>query len=340
MADEIAILALTRGGRELADRLAGMLPGSHVLTCRGKLKTILGQAWQEYNSLICIMATGIVVRTLAPLLTDKRKDPAVIVCDEKGRFIISLLSGHLGGGNALAERVAGLLQGQSVITTASDVLGRTALDLWARDLGIFVAKKRDLTHAMGTLVNYGTVSLFSDYPLPDLPGDIRLQEDPLVADLVITCRTDLKITGALLYPKSLVAGIGCNRNTPAGEIDQAVQQACADNNLALYSVRSLASINLKNDEPGLLDYARIQGYTIDFYNREQLNGVDGVSTSAVVLKATGAKGVAEPAAVLASGGGRLLVKKMKWPNVTVAIAEISHPLETTHQTNDPQANID
>lgn len=340
MAGKIAILALTRGGRELADRLAGMLPGSHVLTCRGKLKTILGQAWQDYNSLICIMATGIVVRTLAPLLTDKRKDPAVIVCDEMGRFVISLLSGHLGGGNALAERVAGLLDGQAVITTASDVLGRTALDLWVRDLGLIVAEKRDLTHAMGKLVNHGSVSLLSDYPLPDLPGDIRLQDDFVTADLVITCRTDLQTTGAVLYPKALVAGIGCNRNTPAAEIEQALQEACADNNLALQSVRSLASIDLKNDEPGLLDYARIQGHTIDFFNRDQLNGVDGVSTSAVVLKATGAKGVAEPAAVLASGGGRLLIKKMKWPNVTVAIAEISHPLETTHQNNDPPIKTD
>ena len=340
MAGKIAILALTRGGRELADRLAVLLPGSHVLTCRGKLKKILGQAWQDYNSLICIMATGIVVRTLAPLLTDKRKDPAVVVCDEKGLFVIALLSGHLGGGNALAVQVAGLLEGQAVITTASDVLGRTALDLWACDLGLFVAEKRDLTRAMGTLVNHGSVSLFSDYPLPDLPGDIRLQDDSVTADLVITCRTDLQTTGALLHPKVLVAGVGCNRNTPAGEIDQAVQQACADNNLALQSVRSLASIDLKNDEPGLLDYARQSGFIIDFFDRDQLNGVDGVSTSAAVLKATGAKGVAEPAAVLASGGGRLLIKKMKWPNVTVAIAEISHPLKTTLQNNDPPIKTD
>jgi len=333
LADKIAILALTKGGAELAGRLAALLPGSTVFSCRWQVQQTLYRCWQDYNSLICIMATGIVVRTLAPLLTDKRKDPAVVVCDEKGRFAIALLSGHLGGGNALAERVAGLLEGQAGITTASDVLGRTALEVWARDLGLFVADKRDLTHAMGKLVNHGTVSLFTDYPLPDLPGDIRLQDDFVAADLVITCRTDLQTSGALLHPKALVAGIGCNRNTPAGEIDRAMQQACADNSLALQAVRSLASIDLKNDEPGLLDYARIQGYTIDFYNRDQLNGVDGVSTSAVVFKATGAKGVAEPAAVLGAGGGRLLVKKMKWPNVTVAIAEISHPIKATLQNN-------
>lgn len=271
------------------------------------------------------MAIGIAVRTLAPLLEDKRKDPAVVVCDEQGRFAVSLLSGHLGGGNALAEQVAGILDGQAVITTASDVLGRTALDIWARDLGLAVADKKSLTRAMGKLVNQGSVTLYSQYPLAELPPDIELHGQTGTTDLIITCRTDVQTTGAVLHPGLLIAGIGCNRNTPASEIDQALQEACAEHNLALQSVRGLASIDLKNDEPGLLDFARSKGYTIDFYNCEQLNGVDGVSTSAVVLKATGAKGVAEPAAVLAAGGGRLLVNKMKWPNVTVAIAEITDP---------------
>jgi len=327
LANNIAILALTVGGRQLADKLAGLLPSCTVLFCRGQLHQTLSQCWQEYDSLICIMATGIVVRTVAPLLEDKQKDPAVVVCDEKGQFAISLLSGHLGGGNALAEQVAGVLDGQAVITTASDVLGRTALDLWVRDLGLAVAGKKDLTRAMGKLVNQGSVSLFSDYPLSELPADIQLHEEATTADLIITSRTDVQTTGAVLYPKALTAGIGCNRNTPEAEIEQALQEACVEYNLALQSVRSLASIDLKNDEPGLLDFARNKGYAIDFYNRDQLNGVDGVSTSATVLKTTGAKGVAEPAAVLAAGGGRLLVKKMKWPNVTVAIAELHNPFQ-------------
>ncbi|HEB69472.1 MAG TPA: cobalamin biosynthesis protein CbiG, partial [Desulfobulbus sp.] len=124
------------------------------------------------------MATGIVVRTLAPLLQDKRLDPAVVVCDEKGRFAVSLLSGHLGGGNALARQVAAILGGQAVITTASDVLGRTALDLWAHALDLQVADKRALTRIMGKLVNHGSVTLHSDYPLPELPDDITMQDDP------------------------------------------------------------------------------------------------------------------------------------------------------------------
>jgi cobalt-precorrin 5A hydrolase len=254
----------------------------------------------------------------------------VVVCDEKGRFAVYLLSGHLGGGNALAEQVAAVIGGQAVITTASDVLGKPALDLWVRDLKLCVVDKKGLTRAMGKLVNHGLLTLYSDYPLPGLPEDLRKQDQSETADLVVTVRTDLQTTGIVLYPQTLVAGIGCNRNTPAIEIEEALEQACAENNLSLQSIGSLASIDLKSDEPGLLEFARRRKLPLDFFNRDQLNGVDGVSTSAVVLRATGAKGVAEPAAVLGAGGGRLLVEKMKWPNVTVAIAEMQDPWKDNH----------
>ena len=329
MASDIAILALTKGGQALARRLARSLPAT-VFFCRGSLRRTMEQCWHDHDALVCIMAAGIVVRTLAPLIEDKQRDPAVVVCDEQGRFAVSLLSGHLGGGNELANRVAAVTGGRAVITTASDVQGRTALDLWARDLGLVVADRKGLTRAMGKLVNHGSVTLYSDYPLPNLPDDIQPADRPQAADLVITAAAGVQTTGALLYARALVAGIGCNRNTPAEEIEQALQQACQENNLARGSVARLATIDLKRDEQGLLAFAEGHGLPLDFFTKDELNTVDGVSTSAVVLRATGARGVAEPAAVLASGGGRLLVKKMKWPNVTVAIAEIKNPLGANH----------
>jgi cobalt-precorrin 5A hydrolase len=238
---------------------------------------------------------------------------------------VSLRSGHLGGGNALAGQVARILGGQAVITTASDVLGRTSLDLWCRELGLTAVDKEGLTRVMGKLVNSGSISLYTDVDLPGLPDDLVPAAHPDEADLVVTYRTDLQVPGVLLHPKILTAGIGCNRNTPAAEIEQALEEACAVNHLALQSICALATIDLKDDEPGLLAFARSREYTIEFYNRDQLNGVDGVSTSAAVLKAVGAKGVAEPAAVLAAGGGQLLVNKMKWPNVIVAVAKLNDP---------------
>lgn len=312
----------------MAERLASLLPGSEPVFVQGNIRRTLTQAWHRYDHLICIMAAGIVVRSIAPLLQDKRTDPAVVVCDEQGQFAVSLLSGHLGGGNALARTTAELLGGQAVITTASDVLGRTALDIWCRDNGLAVPDKQGLTRVMAKLVNSGSVSLFSEYseyPPPALPPDIILCRTPDDADLLISCRTGQQGNSVLLHPKKLALGIGCNRNTPAEEIRAAVEQTCADNRLALHSVCILASIDLKNDEPGLLAFAAQQGLEIEFHSPARLNSVEGVEKSAAVRRATGAKAVAEPAAVLSSGNGPLLVRKIKFPNVTVAIAEMQEP---------------
>ncbi|MCW5200397.1 cobalamin biosynthesis protein CbiG, partial [Desulfobulbus sp. F4] len=179
----IALITLSKSGRKLAERLAAVLPGSQLVPVQGGVSRTLARAWQEYDHLVCIMAAGIVVRAVAPLLSDKTIDPAVLVCDERGQFVISLLSGHLGGGNELAKQAAALIGGQAVITTASDVLGRTALDLWARGLCLTVADKYCLTRVMAKLVNSGSVTLCSEYPLPELPSDIVLTDKPEQADL-------------------------------------------------------------------------------------------------------------------------------------------------------------
>ncbi|WYD81415.1 MAG: cobalt-precorrin 5A hydrolase [Candidatus Electrothrix gigas] len=341
MKKKTAIIALTKGGNQLAQRLTTHLPESVILSnlstlpalstlsTKGNIHNTLAQAWQKHDNLICIMATGIVVRGIAPLLQDKQVDPAVVVCDEQGQYAISLLSGHLGGGNLLAQKVADILKGQAVITTASDVLGHTALDLWCRDLGLAVTDKQGLTRSMAKLVNTGSVSLYSDYQLPSLPKDITLTTELRCADLWITSCTEQQVeqqgSVVLLHPKALVIGIGCNRNTPADEISNALDHACQVNKLARESVSKLASIDLKSDEPGLLTFARSHNLSLDFYTPEQLNQVQGIAASAAVLRATGAKAVAEPAAILCSGNGTLLVQKMKFPNVTVAIAEIRTP---------------
>lgn len=322
----LAVLALSRGGCELGRRLAGALDGD-FFPCKGRVAKVMAELWDRYPALVCIMATGIVVRTIAPLLRDKFHDPAIVVCDEQGRFAISLLSGHLGGANDLAGRVAEVTCGQAVLTTASDVLGRTALDLWCRHHHLIPADTVALTRAMGRLVDQGRVTLWSRYPLPELPDDLRPVVDRTQADLVIDSRSTLTDHGALLLAKALVIGIGCNRGTPAGAIAAAVEATCQQHGLDARAIVRLASIDLKADEAGLLEYAHQQGLTIDFYDKETLNRVEGVSTSAAVQRATGAKGVAEPAALLSAGAGAmLLVAKMKWTDVTTAVAEIADPL--------------
>lgn len=331
----LAVLALSRGGCALGRQLADAL-GGDFFSCKGRLSTVMTEIWPEYRAIVCIMATGIVVRTIAPLLRDKYQDPAVVVCDEAGRFAISLLSGHLGGANELAHRVAAATGGQAVLTTASDVLGHTALDLWCREWGLTPASTTALTRAMGKLVDRGTLTLWSRYPLPELPADLVPAAARATADLVVDSRTDACEGGALLHPKALVIGIGCNRGTAAAAIAQAVEATCRHHRLAPQAIARLASIDLKQDEIGLLEYAGQQSLAIAFFSKERLNRVEGIAASEAVLRATGAKGVAEPAALLAAGSAStLLVPKMKWTEVTTAVAEIADPFATPQGTSHP-----
>lgn len=316
----LAILSMTSGGAGLGERLAARLPGAVHHPCRGCLQQTLDRLWPQTKGFVCIMAAGIVVRAISGRLVDKHRDPAVVVCDEKGDFAIALVSGHLGGANDLAREVAGLLGGRAVITTASDVLGRTALDCWARDLGLAVGDSVAFTRLIGRLVDQGSLRLYSDWPVSDLPADLLPVDDPALADLCISDQTGLA-GGLPLVPASLVAGIGCNRGTPMAELEGALAEALAAHHLSLLAVGKLATAAAKSDEAGLLELAAGWGLPLQCYSHEALNGVAGVAESKAALRAIGARAVAEPAALLGAGAGStLIVAKMKWPNVTVAIA--------------------
>ncbi len=322
----LAVVALTRGGRQLGKRIAASL-GADFVYAPGRVRETFSRLWGRCDGIICIMAAGIVVRLVAPLLGDKRSDPAVVVMDERGGNVISLLSGHLGGGNALARRLAALTGGRAVITTASDVCGQTGVDLWARELGLVCDDHPALTRVMARLVNRGSLLVHSEYPLVECPSDFVMVDRAGRADLLICRRIDAQPNpgGVRLFPRNLVAGIGCNRGTVARRIGEALDATCEKHRLSRRAVAALATIDVKKDEPGLLAFARDAGYEVSFFHRDRLNAVEGVSTSRAVMRAVGARGVAEPAAILGAGYGKLLVRKEKWTDVTVAIAEAAWP---------------
>lgn len=319
-----AVIALTRGGKVLAEKICRLYPDCFMDTREMPVFTKMAELWQEVDGLICVMAAGIVVRGLAPLCRDKKRDPCVVVLDEQGRFVISLLSGHLGGGNRLAIDLARELGGEAVITTASDVTGHTALDLWAEKNGLHIENSKCLTAMSAKLVNEGRLQIFSEYEIECLPEDFESVPIPSSADIIISDRDYPEWHGLLLRPCGLVVGLGCNRGTAKEDFQAALDQLCRDEGLAREAICGFATIDLKNDEQGLLDFAFDEGLPLRFYPKEQLNAVQGVSISAAVLAATGAKGVAEPAAVLGAetdlGLGQLIVRKRKWKDVTAAVA--------------------
>lgn len=323
---KISVIAISSGGSRLAGRIAAAL-GCDVCDPAGRtIVEALRETFAVTQAMVCIMSAGIVVRAIGPLCRDKHTDPCVVVLDEAGQYVISLLSGHLGGGNELARRIASVTGGQAVITTASDTLGRTPLDLWAEKNGFSVRSEgRQMTRAAARLVNEGRIAFHCPRRCFGLPDDFTEVSEPAAADVILTWQDTPPADALWLIPRNLFVGIGCNRGTPLAEIAAAVDETFRLHGLHREAVAGLATIDAKIDEAGLLEFAQQRRLPLGYFSKERLNAVRGLSVSPQVMAAVGATGVAEPAAMLAAasgdtGWGELLVGKIKWKNVTTAIA--------------------
>ena len=350
---EIAIVTLTRNGTETGRTLLDKLPGSvlfaperfvaalddeRVIPSITSVRQTLQTAFQEYSGVVAMMASGIVVRELAPVIGSKHTDAAVVVVDERGEYAISLMGGHKGGANALAGIVADALGGEAVITTASDVQGLPALDLLPRTYGWQLANPQVLTPVSAAMVNGEQFGVYQDCGAEDwLPGSLpdnfqkfAALEEMLAQVPVGVCVTyqaaaplcaQAKVRALVFHPACLHVGVGCNRGTPEEEIWQAVEDTFSRFGLALESIASFATIEAKADEVGLLAAAQNRQFPLNIYTAEALSQVPDIPNPAAYVRETvGAPGVAEPAAMLAAGASTLLVEKQKFANVTVAVA--------------------
>jgi cobalamin biosynthesis protein CbiG len=330
-----ALFYVTNNGRKLALRIRTLLSDARVLKFTSvRAVHELPLYWNECKGLIFIMATGIVVRSIASLMQDKRTDPAVLVLDEQGEFVISLLSGHIGGANALTGQIADYLGARAVITTASDVQGKIALDLWAAEHNLFVEDNGKLRDLSAKIVNGGTVRVFSELTFrpKTVPDEFRIIDAAEQADVIISSRM-LESNALFLRPRNLIVGIGCNRGTHKDEIAAVVAEIMMKKKLSLHSIKSVASIDLKKNEKGLLAYARENRLTIAFFSKDDLNHAASkhkLTRSKAALAATGAAAVAEPAALMAartvSDNYSLIEAKQKRGNVTLAIAKAEFSL--------------
>jgi cobalt-precorrin 5A hydrolase len=347
----LAIIAITRNGARLGARLQKMAvdadlfvsekfvmeAGSTSRPFAGELREMVRENWRKYQGFVFVMATGIVVRVIAPFLQAKDKDPAVVVVDEAGRFAISLLSGHLGGANELARDVAELLGGQAVITTATDVNELPTFDLMAKEEG-WVIDDLGRVKSLNALLLAGeeiavvdpsgrVATCFAGRGRLSLHTNFVAALQSGAAGFVFVTNRQLPPqaqTGNLLVlrPKNLVLGIGCNRGTTAEEIAAVVGAQLKYLFLSLRSVAVIGTAAAKKQEAGLLAFAERHGIPLRFFESNELNAVAVPSSASVhALAAIGANGVAEPAALLAADRGRLLLKKVKSGNVTLAVAE-------------------
>lgn len=291
------------------------------------LQEAVAAEFTRFSSHIFIMAAGIVVRTIAPLIKSKLTDPAVVVIDDHARFVISLLSGHLGGANDLASRLAIYLDAEPVITTATDIDHVPAIDLLAGRYGFAIENPEAIKNVHMAMLQRQKILLHD--PMNFLKKDLHgwYKEDFCHDTKIIPgIYADYKITELpppvlVLRPKVLSIGIGCNRNTPVEEILNFVKTVFKRFGFSANGISNIGTIAAKTDEEGILGLARVLKVPVRFFGKDELGRVESVPTpSEVVKKHMGVASVCEASAILASEQGRLLVPKQRTPNVTLAVA--------------------
>lgn len=270
--------------------------------------------FSRYRTLLFIMASGIVVRTIAPLIKSKDVDPGVLVMDEEGNFVTSLLSGHLGGANAACEKIAGITGAVPVISTASDVSGKTAVDSIAMAIKGKMDSLEKAKEVTSLIVGGEKVNL-------KLPFNVTISENNPAGVIVLSNRKEIKVSQ--IIPQNIVVGIGCRRGTSKESIMEAVEKAMDEVNLHMESIRKFATVDLKADEEGLLEAAEHYEKEITVIPREDILPIeDDFEGSDFVKKNIGVKSVSAPCALLASGSkGRFITEKMRYDGITVSLYE-------------------
>lgn len=301
----------------------------------GTLADWTGENFPEADALIFVGACGIAVRAVAPWVKDKFQDPAVVAADEGGQFVISLLSGHAGGANRLTRELAAALGAVPVITTATDVNGRFAVDVFAAENGCAISS-RDLAKQLSADILEGKrVFISSDFPVEgEFPPEVsageergqgRDSEEFSSVSVRITWSDQEEEQVLRLIPRRAVLGMGCRRGVSREVLEREAEAALRAAGVDRRAVRAIASADLKQKEEGLLSLAEEWGVPFLTYSAEEMNRIPGTFSSSEFVKHTaGVDCVCERAAMAAvlenGAGGRLLAGKRKGDQTTAALA--------------------
>lgn len=345
-----AIFTATQNGIELAVKLKENLTDTvEIFVKEGRSTSIKARRYEKlsiavkeaffiYDALIFFMATGIVVRMIAPFLQNKLKDPAVIVVDEQGKYAISLLSGHVGGANSLTVQIAEILNSVPVITTATDVNKKPAPDLLSVTLGLYPYPKPQIQVINSALVEGKTIAYFirkdmkrgefyrnrlAEHGIFSHWGDKESVKEQKGLSVYITDE-NLPLQQNILYlrPQRLIAGVGCRRGTSKNIILDALNSACSAIEQDIFAISMLASTIVKSDEVGLLEVADELKIPIKFFSNEELQEkIDKyhLEESSFVKKQIGVGNVSAAAAMCPLENGRFALEKTKYEKVTVAL---------------------
>jgi cobalt-precorrin 5A hydrolase len=351
---KIAIVAITKHGIDIARKIKQNIPEVEIYVpakhTDGQADVnwfseqslqLVGNLFKTHDAMICIFSLGAVIRMIAPQLVDKKSDPAVIVIDDRANHVISALSGHLGGANALARLVASFLNSDAVITTAADVNETIAVDLVGTDFGWTIENFANVTKTSAFMVNEEKIATYQDagernWWNAQLPKNVTLVDDiqyvkspEFKAGLVISDKiiSDPEIIDkSVVYrPKSLVVGIGLHWDTTKDVIEFGIKTVFHERGLSFRSIRNIASINREAKVKGLEEFSKQYGIPVEIYDKDILAAVEVPNPSATVQKFEGTPSVSEASSLLSSKG-ELIVSKQKFPpNLTIAVSRVIYP---------------
>ncbi|MEJ7641660.1 MAG: cobalamin biosynthesis protein [Candidatus Nitrosocosmicus sp.] len=349
---EIAIVAITKNGIDIAKKLKEAFdsadiyvpikftnPNLHVTYFSESVNEKIGYLFTNYNSLVLIFSLGAVIRLISPYLKDKKTDPAVVVIDDSAKFVISTLSGHLGGANELTGRISDFLKSMPVITTAADVNNTIAVDLVGSKFKWVIDNYENVTKVSAMMVNNENIGVFQDAGEKDWLGSRELPKnvgivneindllsDYYKASLIITDKlisNQLLLNKSVIYrPKTLVVGIGLHWGTTKETIDNGVISVLNDNQLSFKSIKLITSLDRGKTVKGLDEYCKKNGLDILLFSKESLNNVVVPNPSEIVGKYEGTYSVSEASSLKASNGVLIVPKRKFPPDLTVAISRV------------------
>lgn len=347
--EKISVLAITKNGINIGLRLKEYFPSweifvpskfsndsNEIVWYSESTSEKIVELFKNSNALICLFSLGAVIRLIAPYLKDKKTDPAVIVIDDKTSFVISVLSGHLGGANELAQIIAQKLDAIPVITTAADVNKTIAVDLVGKEFGWKVDDDSTVTKISAHMINEEKIGIYQEAGKTnwwkELPKNVKIYhnlEEMKSSDskgyLIISDRIlegDFLKNSVVYRPPSLVVGIGLHWDTSKETIKEGLDFCLQKFKLSEKSIAKLVSIKKPDDVKGLVDIGKEMGITVEYVNREDLAEISAPNPSDTVKAFEGTSSVSEAAAIKVSGG-KLIVEKQKFPpNLTIAIARV------------------
>ena len=333
---KIAIVSVSKKGYDLSFKIKELLDNdSTIIKCdiyHKDVKNVFNLIFSEYDAIIAIMASGILIRSISHLIVSKTSDPAVLNIDDNGSFVISMLSGHLGGANKLTSKIADMIGATPVITTSTDVNKKLGIDVLAKDLYLSIndtkeilffnksiLESKPLTFTVNSNSNYDY--LFNYLNDNTLEIDVSIYFSSKVNENEIEAECDNhKI---ILKPRNVVFGIGCRRVKSKDEINDAVDKVLDDLNMDKSRINMFSSAEIKKDEQGILDLSEELNIPVNFVDLDRLKlfKSNDIQESDFVMSKFGIAGVCEPSALITAGfDSKLIYKKTAFDGVTVSVA--------------------